>query len=94
MNYNQEELKHYGVLGMKWGTHLSKEVRGVKKAYKKKTEEQLKQYQEKWGSIPSPEHVTKEHVNYLKDTFKQQRTVKGRIRQVLNEGSKLIRKRK
>lgn len=47
-----------------------------------------------WGSIPSPEHVTKEHVNYLKDTFKQQRTVKGRIRQVLNEGSKLIRKRK
>ena len=46
------------------------------------------------GGIPSPEHVTKEHVNYLKDTFKQQRTVKGRIRQVLNEGSKLIRKRK
>ena len=58
------ELKHYGVIGMKWGT------------------------------IPSPEHVTKEHVNYLKDTFKQQRTVKGRIGQVLNEGSKLIRKRK
>lgn len=47
-----------------------------------------------WGSIPSPEHVTKEHVNYLKDTFKQQRTVKGRIGQVLNEGSKIIRKRK
>lgn len=35
---------------MKWGTHLSKEVRGVKKAYKKKTEEQLKQYQEKWAN--------------------------------------------
>lgn len=49
---------------------------------------------EAWGSIPSPEHVTKEHINYLKDTFKQQRTVKGRIGQVLNEGSKLIRKRK
>ena len=47
-----------------------------------------------WGTIPSPEHVTKEHVNYLKDTFKRQRTVKGRIRQVVNEGSKLIRKRK
>lgn len=47
-----------------------------------------------WGTIPSPEHVTKEHVNYLKNTFKQQRTVKGRIGQVLNEGSKLIRKRK
>lgn len=47
-----------------------------------------------WGTIPSPEHVTKEHINYLKDTFKPQRTVKGRIRQVLNEGSKLIRKRK
>ena len=47
-----------------------------------------------WGTIPSPEHVTKEHINYLKDTFKQQRTVKGRIGQVLNEGSKLIRKRK
>lgn len=45
-----------------------------------------------WGAIPSPEHVTKEHINYLKDTFKQQRTVKGRVRQVLNEGSKLIRK--
>lgn len=47
-----------------------------------------------WGTIPSPEHVTKEHINYLKDTFKPQRTVKGRIGQVLNEGSKLIRKRK
>ncbi len=47
-----------------------------------------------WGTIPSPEHVTKEHVNYLKNTFKQQRTIKGRIRQVLNEGSKLIGKRK
>lgn len=30
-----EELKHYGVLGMKWGISRSKEVRGVKKAYKK-----------------------------------------------------------
>lgn len=29
-----EELKHYGVLGMKWGISRSKEVRGVKKAYK------------------------------------------------------------
>jgi gp021 len=47
-----------------------------------------------WGTIPSPEHVTKEHVNYLKNKFKQQRTIKGRIRQVLNEGSKLIGKRK
>lgn len=47
-----------------------------------------------WGTIPSPEHVTKEHVNYLKNTFKQQRTVKDRIGQVFNEGSKLIRKRK
>lgn len=47
-----------------------------------------------WGTIPSPEHVTKEHINYLKNTFKQQRTIKGRIRQVLNEGSKLIGKRK
>lgn len=27
-------LKHYGVLGMKWGISRSKEVRGVKKAYK------------------------------------------------------------
>lgn len=47
-----------------------------------------------WGTIPSPEHVTKEHANYLKNTFKQQRTIKGRIRQVLNEDSKLIGKRK
>ncbi len=29
-----QELKHYGVLGMKWGISRSKEVRGVKKAYK------------------------------------------------------------
>lgn len=26
MNYNQEELKHYGVLGMKWGKHTSKQT--------------------------------------------------------------------
>lgn len=31
--YNQE-LKHHGVLGTKWGISRSKEVRGVKKAYK------------------------------------------------------------
>lgn len=31
-----EELKHYGVLGMKWGISRSKEVRGVKKAYKER----------------------------------------------------------
>ena len=31
---NNQELKHYGVLGMKWGISRSKEVRGVKKAYK------------------------------------------------------------
>lgn len=37
---------------------------------------------ETWGAIPSPDHVTKEHVDYLKNTFKQQRTIKGRIRQV------------
>lgn len=30
------ELKHYGVLGMKWGISRSKEVRGVKKAYKER----------------------------------------------------------
>ncbi len=41
------ELKHFGVLGMKWGTHLSKEVRGVKKAYKTKSEKQLQQYQKR-----------------------------------------------
>ena len=44
------ELKHYGVIGMKWGTHLSKEVRGVKKAYKKKSEKQLQQYQKRMES--------------------------------------------
>lgn len=33
---NNQELKHYGVLGMKWGISRSKEVRGVKKAYKNK----------------------------------------------------------
>lgn len=32
--YRDDELAHYGVIGMKWGTHLSKEVRGAKKAYK------------------------------------------------------------
>ena len=31
-----EELMHYGVLGMKWGISRSKEVRGVKKAYKER----------------------------------------------------------
>jgi hypothetical protein len=31
---SNQELKHYGVLGMKWGISRSKEVRGVKKAYK------------------------------------------------------------
>lgn len=32
MSYNY--LQHYGVLGMKWGISRSKEVRGVKKAFK------------------------------------------------------------
>ena len=44
------ELKHYGVLGMKWGTSLSKEVRGVKKAYKKKSEKQSHQYKKRRDS--------------------------------------------
>lgn len=34
-----EELKHYGVLGMKWGISRSKEVRGVNKAYKDRNRE-------------------------------------------------------
>lgn len=33
-----QELKHYGVLGMKWGISRSKEVRGVKKAYKERNQ--------------------------------------------------------
>lgn len=33
---SNQELKHYGVLGMKWGISRSKEVRGVKKAYKER----------------------------------------------------------
>ena len=32
-------LKHYGVLGMKWGISRSKEVRGAKKEYKKRMKE-------------------------------------------------------
>ena len=48
------ELKHYGVLGMKWGTSLSKEVRGVKKAYKQKTAKQEQRYR-KLQKTHSPE---------------------------------------
>lgn len=33
---SNQELKHYGVLGMKWGISRSKEVRGVRKAYKER----------------------------------------------------------
>ena len=51
-------------------------VKKSKKQYGKDlVEARLKAYNRRygtWGTIPSPEHVTKEHVNYLKNTFKQQ----------------------
>lgn len=40
MKYNEEELKHYGVLGMRWGVHRSRNKRGSsisKKTAKKRT---------------------------------------------------------
>ena len=78
----KKRIKTKKALAIAGGTALA--AAGAYVAYKKYVKD----------TIPSPEHVTKEHVNYLKNTFKQQRTVKGRIGQVLNEGSKLIRKRK
>ena len=57
------ELKHYGVIGMKWGTSLSKEVRGVKKAYKQKTAKQEAQYRKR-QKTHSPE-ARKKYLHYL-----------------------------
>lgn len=48
-----EELKHYGVLGMKWGISRSKEVRGVKKAYKKGVKEAWGKYQNDYKKLES-----------------------------------------
>ena len=46
-----EELKHYGVLGMKWGISRSKEVRGVKKAYKKGVKDAWGKYQKDYKDL-------------------------------------------
>jgi len=48
---NDQELKHYGVLGMKWGISRSKEVRGVKKAYKKGVKDAWGKYQKDYKDL-------------------------------------------
>ena len=55
------ELKHYGVIGMKWGTHLSKEVRGAKKAYK----EQRRKDREKYNDYLNKQ-IQKDEADYKK----------------------------
>lgn len=55
------ELAHYGVIGMKWGTHLSKEVRGAKKAYK----EQRRKDREKYNDYLNKQ-IQKDEVDYKK----------------------------
>lgn len=55
------ELAHYGVIGMKWGTHLSKEVRGAKKAYK----EQRRKDREKYNDYLNKQ-IQKDEADYKK----------------------------
>lgn len=56
------ELKHYGVIGMKWGTRLSKEVRGVKKAYRRDSFNRWKEYNKRVNNF-APE-MNKKYLDY------------------------------
>lgn len=56
------ELKHYGVIGMKWGTRLSKEVRGVKKAYRRDSFNRWKEYNKRVNNFAPEMH--KKYLDY------------------------------
>ena len=63
-----EELKHYGVLGMKWGISRSKEVGGVKKAYKereRKIDDNFHKYVE--GALATDKQLRTDRKQAIKD---------------------------
>lgn len=61
-NNYEEELYHYGKLGMRWGTRLSKEVRGVKKAYRRDSFNRWKEYNKRINNF-APE-MNKKYLDY------------------------------
>nr|DAJ32641.1 MAG TPA: hypothetical protein [Caudoviricetes sp.] len=65
---SNQELKHYGVLGMKWGISRSKEVRGVKKAYKereRKIDDNFHKYVE--GALATDKQLRTDRKQAIKD---------------------------
>lgn len=65
---SNQELKHYGVLGMKWGISRSKEVRDVKKAYKdrkRKIDDKVHKYVE--GALATDKQLRTDRKQAIKD---------------------------